>query len=87
VYDSLKPGGIFYIEDFGRKDNTELTEEERKATEVGVFNGVLSTSEYRALLEQAGFVVESFVDRSKEWSRYVFNRSNNHIADGDQLRA
>lgn len=52
-----------------------------------MFNGVLTVSEYRGLLEQAGFVVESYNDRSKEWSRYVFNRSNNHIKDGDELKA
>lgn len=83
----MKPGGVWYIEDFGRKDGTELDDEELKLCRVGEWNSLPSRSKFIQLLEEAGFVVESFIDRSKEWSRYICYRANGHLENEAQLRA
>jgi len=77
---------VFYIEDFGRKDNTELTEEDVEMYTLGGHQSFPTASQYRNILTDVGFEIESMEDHSKEWSQFVFNRSNNHIANQETLR-
>jgi len=86
VFGSLKPGGVWYIEDFGRKDGTDLDEEEIRLCKMGEQTSFPSKAKFTSLLEEAGFVVESFVDRSVEWSRYVYYRANSQLENEAVLR-
>jgi len=73
----LKPGGVFYIEDYFLKDGTEFTPEERKnlAHDIFVPNGSVPTkAEYVAFLEKNGLEVTAWNDVTEGWTSFVWNR-------------
>ena len=74
---ALKPGGLFYIEDYYFvKNRSDFTDEEREMiSQWGLF-GTKSKEEMRAVLEGAGMEVLEMSEFGQVWSRASWNRAN-----------
>lgn len=72
-YDSLKPGGGMYLEDYFERGT--LTEDERQALSIEVYcDRAPSMSEYHQELSQAGFSRIELLDMSETWTKFVQQR-------------
>jgi len=73
----LKPGGTLFIEDFFVNDGQTLTQAELDAlsNDISVrLDGMLTKSEYIALLEQVGFEIVEWNDQTVDWIHFVWDR-------------
>jgi len=82
IFNSLKPEGIYYFEDYYLlKEKEDYTQEERKLIEEFAFPGIRSKNQMIANLQSVGFVVEEFNEYSREWSEFAWNRSEGILRD------
>lgn len=83
-YSLLKPGGVFYAEDFFEK--ATLTEEEKRRLADDVYCPYLPNEEtYKRDLVQAGFEIVTFEDLTEDWRQYTTQRVAKWDADHDRL--
>jgi len=86
---SLKSGGRFYIDDYFLKEGTNLSVQEVEILEkdVSIPGGyVLSKQDWIALLEKEGLQVDSWEDKTSEWSQFVWNRYESFLMQDEILR-
>eukprot|EP00996_Jenningsia_fusiforme_P001190 NODE_2088_length_1301_cov_9.336262_g1900_i0.p1 GENE.NODE_2088_length_1301_cov_9.336262_g1900_i0~~NODE_2088_length_1301_cov_9.336262_g1900_i0.p1 ORF type:complete len:354 (+),score=64.50 NODE_2088_length_1301_cov_9.336262_g1900_i0:69-1130(+) len=83
--ESLRPGGVFYIEDFAVIDGGGFTDREGQLLSESVASSPSALSEeskYQALLEEHGLIVDKWEDVTDEWSTFVWQRCENfHAAE------
>jgi len=83
-YSILKPGGIFYAEDFFEKGNLSTLEKTKLSDEV--FCSYLpSQSTYTDDLEKAGFQAVHWEDLTEDWTNYTRSRVDFFETNRDQL--
>jgi cyclopropane fatty-acyl-phospholipid synthase-like methyltransferase len=82
---ALKIGGKLYIEDHTLENNIPLIEKEEEIAQTFQFISRLTRPEYCKLLEDAGFHVDDYTFRTTEWSRYLYNRSENFLRDKQKI--
>jgi len=76
IYDSLKPGSLFYFEDYTLiKPRDQLSEFDANIVRDYSMHGVRDKDLLRRDLEAVGFEVARFEEFGKEWSEYAWNRS------------
>jgi cyclopropane fatty-acyl-phospholipid synthase-like methyltransferase len=79
-FESLKPGGQLFAEDFYARGSLTAVECDTLASKV-YCSGLPSRFEYAAQLERAGFIDVEFADMTKIWTRFVRERSNSYQRD------
>lgn len=77
---ALKLGGLLYMEDFTVQNTEQESQEELEACTLLRFCSKVSTANNCELLEAAGFQVESYVNRTREWSEFVWARAEQALS-------
>lgn len=83
-FQSLKPGGVIYVEDFFRRGDSFSQEELRLLKEDIHCADLISRSEMTGLLEEIGFDSVDFQDATKKWIPYVTARTETFEAELDK---
>jgi cyclopropane fatty-acyl-phospholipid synthase-like methyltransferase len=81
----LKVGGKFYFEDFTTQSPIAENEEEIAACNKLRFCSRPITSLNCQLLEAAGFQVENYIQRTREWSEYVYWRAEHALEQKEYI--
>jgi SAM-dependent methyltransferase len=84
---ALKVGGKLYIEDFTLENDLPRSEEELAAQAKLRFDSCPTQAEYTAFLEDAGFRVDSYIHRTREWSIYVYERAERFLREKEAVLA
>lgn len=80
----LKPGGVFYAEDFFEK--APLSEEEKRILADDVYCPYLPDQEtYRRDLAKAGFEIVQFQDLTEDWRQFTDQRATKWHAEREKL--
>lgn len=80
LFDSLKPGGGFLIEDMMSLSPFGPEENDIAHNVIGTAKHLPNVSEYTQQLEAAGFVDIEFESLTPEWTRWCIDRSNQYTA-------
>ena len=75
VYDSLKPGGILYIEDYYVCKEEPLTDEETALLHSFHRLPFRTKNQFIRELEEVGFRIEELEEYSNKWSEFAWNRA------------
>ncbi|XP_035676922.1 sterol 24-C-methyltransferase erg-4-like isoform X2 [Branchiostoma floridae] len=73
-FDLLKPGGAIYIEDFYRMKDINREEREVLTEFLNSTDDMVTMTENKCLLEDAGFTVVEMKDFSTSYRQYTYNR-------------
>jgi len=80
VFDSLKPGGLFYIEDYMlTKPKEHVSLEDLENVDYVKMEGIRDRGLLCKDLESVGFEVARFEEYGREWSEYAWDRSERLI--------
>lgn len=77
---ALRLRGLFYFEDFTMQNPEQESQEELEACSLLRFCSKVSTAANCELLEAAGFQVESYINRTREWSEFVWARAEESLS-------
>ena len=82
-FDSLKPGGVLYVDDFFLRGD-ELTEEDQRTLKQDIYCAeLLQKEQLTALLTTCGFATPEFEDTTTKWRPYVMDRAQQYHATLD----
>uniref|UniRef100_A0A7S3MR92 Methyltransferase type 11 domain-containing protein n=1 Tax=Fabrea salina TaxID=342563 RepID=A0A7S3MR92_9CILI len=80
IYKALKPGAIFYWEDYYLlKERDQLNAEERKLLEDFPTQGVRTKNTLLQEMQGVGFELVEWCDFGKEWSEFAWNRAERFL--------
>mmetsp|Transcript_5824 Transcript_5824/g.8646 ORF Transcript_5824/g.8646 Transcript_5824/m.8646 type:complete len:312 (+) Transcript_5824:15-950(+) len=78
TYDSLKPGSLFYFEDYIlQMPREQLSDFDEQIVRDYKMHGIRDKDSLRRDLEAVGFEVARFEEFGREWSEYAWERSEN----------
>uniref|UniRef100_M4BN14 Methyltransferase domain-containing protein n=1 Tax=Hyaloperonospora arabidopsidis (strain Emoy2) TaxID=559515 RepID=M4BN14_HYAAE len=82
-FDSLKPGGVLYVDDFFLLGD-KLTEEDQRTLKQDIYcTTLLRKEEITAFLMMCGFETPEFKDATTKWKPYVMDRARQYHATLD----
>lgn len=80
-FDSLKPGGVLFVDDFFLRGQ-ELTSEDTQTLKEDIYcSDLLRQEEILAVLAACGFDTPSFQDVTAKWQPYLSDRASTYHAD------
>lgn len=85
LFNAVKPGGAFYIEDHLRENKLELTHEEAKIFSEFQMQEPTTIEEYVGLLEGAGLTVEHTQNLGVDFARHTFTRANDWVLNKERI--